>query len=100
MEPDIKEAVEVSERIAKSDLSIEEKMRLHLFGNLSVPVSDNMLPVCIEVIERANSGEDRDTLVDLPDLVWFNGEVQATIQQIIDGHRLEFFLDDYEVQGG
>jgi hypothetical protein len=92
--------IQASENIANLNIPITEKLHLHLFSNLNAQVPMNMVAVCEKVIADANAGVPRDTLIDLPDGVWFHGEVQATIQQIIDGHRLEFFLNDYEVTSG
>lgn len=92
--------VAVSERIAQSDKPLEEKLRLHLQGNMSIIVPTEMIPVCIQAIEMANQGADRNQMLDLPEGVWYKGEVKANIQQIIDGHRLEFFIDGYEVLHG
>ena len=92
--------IQASENIANLNIPLTEKLHLHLFGNLSVVVSVEMVAVCEQVINQTNAGMPRDTLVDLPNGVWFHGEVQATAQQIIDGHRLEFFLNDYEAQHG
>lgn len=91
----MKDAIKMSEGIARLGISLTEKLHLHLFGNLTVTVPMEMVPVCEETINRINSGEDRNNMIDLPDGVWFYGEVQSTLQQVVDGHRLEFFLNDY-----
>jgi hypothetical protein len=49
-----------------------------------------MLPVCIKAVEN---WEDSDMMLDLPEGIEYQGQTQAPVWAIIEGHHLEAFVE-------
>ena len=87
---------EISKRIADQNLPLEERLRMHLVGNFRPPVPPSMVDVCTQAIALANAEGDLNTLLDLPENVWFEGEVKAPARELIEGHHLYHFINNGE----
>ena len=83
---------QISQRIAEQDLPLEEKLRMHLVGNFRPAVPPSMVEVCVKAIELANADGDLETLLDLPEFVWYEGEVKAPARDLIESHHLYHFI--------
>jgi hypothetical protein len=88
-----------AEGIAETGIPLDEQITWHLRGNFFPPVPLSMVPVCVEAIEHYNNGEP-DRLISMPDGVGYKGLTAAPAWAVIDGHRLETWLDDtdYELE--
>jgi hypothetical protein len=68
----------------------EQAMSYHLTANHFPPVPTTMLPVCIKAVEN---WEDSDMMLDLPEGIEYQGQTQAPVWAIIEGHHLEVFVE-------
>ena len=82
--------------IAESDLDLESQIRYQLRSNHYPPVPESMIPVCIEAIDYANEGE-REEMITLPEGVSWKGEPCAPVHAIVEGHHLEFWIAESEL---
>jgi hypothetical protein len=79
------------------DLTLEDKVGMHLRGNLYPPVPLSMVQPCVDAI-NAYWNEDYFAEIELPEGVLWCGETFAPASAIVEGHRLDGFLmiDDWE----
>lgn len=79
------------------DLTLEEKVSMHLRGNIYPPVPLSMVQPCVDAI-NACWNEDYFAEIELPEGVLWRGETFAPASAIIEGHRLDGFVmeDDWE----
>jgi len=82
--------------IAESDLDLESQIRYQLRSNHYPPVPESMIPVCIEAIDYANEGEWEE-MITLPEGVSWKGEPCAPVHAIVEGHHLEFWISESEL---
>jgi len=80
-------ADETSQLIAESNLTIEEKLSLHLEGNHYPPINKTFIPVAQSAIEYAKHGE-WDNVLEYP-----NG-LRRTVEFTIENMHLEWFLEN------
>ena len=74
------------EAMEEGYLELEQAISVHLRSNHYPPVHEAFIPVCIEAINRANSG-DWDSVLEYP-----NG-LTRTVSYTIEGLHLRSFLD-------
>jgi hypothetical protein len=74
------------------DLSIEDKIGIHLRTNLYPPVPLIMVTACVEAIEACQLDES-DTIIDLPEGVSYKGCYNAPAWAIVENHRLDGFIN-------
>lgn len=77
--------------ISLLDLTIEDKVGMHLRGNLYPPVPLSMVQPCVDAI-NAVLNEDYFAEIELPDGVEWRGSKYAPASAIIEGHRLDGFV--------
>ena len=85
-------ASETAELIAKSPLTLAEKISWH-FTLFVKPPPESMIAVCVQAIYLAKLGGDLDTMLELPAGATYFGDSFASAQSVIDGHELSFFID-------
>lgn len=88
-------ATEVTELIAKSPLSLEDKLSWH-FTAFEGGIPDSMIPLCKAVIQIANSGGDMTQVLTLPDGATFDGGTTVTAQEALDTLFLSAFVSKHE----
>jgi len=82
--------------ISESGLTLEQQLDWHLRGNHYPPIPSSMIKPCVEAIELANQG-DWNARVEMPEGVYYKGELTAPVSAIIEQHHLDAFLDtDFE----
>ena len=89
------QAMGMAECVGDGMISLEQAVEYQLRVNHFPPVPYSMIPVCIKAIENANEG-NWDGMVDLPEGTSYRGSNQAPTSAIIQGHHLEFFLEQEE----
>lgn len=72
-------------------LDLDTQISIHLRSNHYPPVPNEMVPVCIEAIDKANEGEWEE-FITLPEGVSWKGEPAAPVYAIVEGHHLEFWI--------
>ncbi len=77
--------------ISLLDLTIEDKVGMHLRGNLYPPVPLSMVQPCVEAI-NAVLNEDYFAEIELPEGVEWRGNNYAPASAIVEGHRLDGFV--------
>lgn len=77
--------------ISLLDLTIEDKVGMHLRGNLYPPVPLSMVQPCVDAI-NAVLNEDYFAEIELPDGVEWRGSKYAPASAIVEGHRLDGFV--------
>ena len=79
------------------DLTLEDKVGMHLRGNLYPPVPLSMVQPCVDAI-NAYWNEDYLAEIPLPDGVQWRGYNVAPAAAIIEAHRLDGFVmeDNWE----
>jgi len=79
------------------DLTLEDKVGMHLRGNLYPPVPLSMVQPCVDAI-NALWNEDYFAEIELPEGVYWRGESFAPASAIVEGHRLDGFVmqDNWE----
>ena len=90
------EASEIAMEIAKSPMSLLEKLDWH-FSNFDKPIPKVLIPVAVKAIELANAGGDLSTFIDLPEGIKFQGFQFASAHDVIEGHYLWYYLDNPEL---
>lgn len=80
-------ANEISQLIADSPLSLEEKLSWHLTGVHFPPITEEFIPVAKSAIELAKNGEWY-TILEYP-----NG-LRKNVYYTIEGMHLHFFLNE------
>lgn len=78
--------------ILETDLSLEDKVKLHLSGNCYPPVPESLVPTCLVAIHLCVDGESRE-MVSLPEGIYYRGSNTASAEAIVDNFRLEAFVD-------
>lgn len=73
------------------DLTLEDKVSMHLRGNIYPPVPLSMVQSCVDAI-NACLNEDYFAEIELPEGVLWRGETCAPASAIVEGHRLDGFL--------
>jgi hypothetical protein len=83
-----------AKEISEMDLTLEDKVSMHLRSNCYPPVPLSMVKPCVEAIRLVESDE-LYTEVALPDGVTYKGgHTTAPAWVIVDQHRLSFFLEE------
>jgi hypothetical protein len=77
---------------ATESLTLEEQLYYHLTSNFYPPIPSSMVQPCLEAIE-AFYEDNLEQAIKLPAFVSYRGESYATAAAIIEGHRLEPWLD-------
>lgn len=73
------------------DLTLEDKVSMHLRGNIYPPVPLSMVQPCVEAID-AYLDEDYSREIQLPEGISWKGITTAPAHAIVEGHRLDGFL--------
>lgn len=79
------------------DISLEQQIAWHLQGNHYPPIPTTMVQPCIEAIDAYNEGRIQ-SLIDLPEGVFYKGDPYAPAWAIVEQHHLESWLaydEDY-----
>ena len=83
--------------MAEQDVSLELAISWQLQSNHYPPVPASMVPVCIEAIEVARSG-DWDSTVELPEGITYKGSTEAPVYAIVEQHHLEPWINTEEYE--
>jgi hypothetical protein len=78
--------------LATMDLSLSDSIRIHLTSNHYPPVPSSMVQPCIDAIDAIND-EEGETLIELPDGVFWRGETHAPAYAIAEAHHLHNWLN-------
>jgi hypothetical protein len=81
--------------ISLLDLTIEDKVGMHLRGNLYPPVPLSMVQPCVDAI-NAVWNEDYFAEIELPEGVLWRGSNYAPASAIVEGHRLDGFVTELD----
>jgi len=73
-------------------LTLEQQLHYHLTSNFYPPIPGSMVQPCLEAIE-AFYEDNLGQAIKLPAFVSYRGESYATAAAIIEGHRLEAWLE-------
>jgi hypothetical protein len=73
-------------------LTLEQQLHYHLTSNFYPPIPSSMVQPCLEAIEAFHE-DNLEQAIKLPAFVSYRGESYATAAAIIEGHRLEPWLD-------
>lgn len=84
---------ELAMEIAKSPLTLEEKMSWHL-ANFDKKFPDYLVELCADVIRQIDKGLDLSTEVELPLGMFYKGTSTSTLGNIYEDFFLSFFLKD------
>ena len=77
------------------DLTLEDKIAMHLRGNLYPPVPLSMVQACVDSI-NAYWNEEYLAEIELPEGVEWRGSKFAPASAIVEAHRLDgFVMEDY-----
>lgn len=85
-----------AEAIIEAGVPLDTQIEFHLRANHYPPISNTMVPVCIEAIEWANMGEWHRNL-SLPEGVGYKGLTIAPVHAIIEQHHLEPWIDEEQL---
>lgn len=77
--------------IGLMDLTLEDKVGMHLRGNLYPPVPLSMVQPCVDAI-NAYWNEDYLAEIELPQGVQWRGYDVAPASAIVEAHRLDVFV--------
>jgi hypothetical protein len=78
--------------ILDSDLSFEDKIKLHLTSNCYPPVPDEMIPACVLAVYLSSDGK-ADVDVSLPDGATYQGKDSAPAGKIVENFHLNLFVN-------
>ena len=78
-------------------LGVEAQIGFHLTVNHYPPVPTEMVSVCIAAIEAVNDDSDWDREIDLPEGATWRGSNTAPAHAIIEGHHLEPWIIESEL---
>lgn len=96
MENNELENINIDEQL--EELSDQWKLvAYHLQNNHYPPVPLSMVDTCISAIEYADKGE-WDTFIMLPEGTTYKGANTATVESIVEGHHLHYFIKDSDRQ--
>lgn len=84
--------------ISEFELPLEDQIGMHLRGNLYPPVPMSMIKPCVEAID-AYLDEDYSREIELPEGISWKGITTAPAHAIVEGHRLDGFLMQEELEG-
>jgi len=73
---------------------IDNAIRWHMKSNCYPPIPDMMFNAIKKAIQLYND-YDQESLIGLPEGVSFRGRDYASVLEIMDGYRLEAFIDRY-----
>lgn len=82
--------------MAEQDISLETAMHWQLGSNHYPPITE-MVPACVEAIEKARDGE-WDALVELPEGCSYRNSATAPVWAIVEGHHLEPWCEQEEIE--
>jgi hypothetical protein len=85
-----------AEAIIEAGVPLDTQIEFHLRANHYPPISNTMVPVCLEAIEWANMGEWHKNL-SLPEGVGYKGLTIAPVHAIIEQHHLEPWIDEEQL---
>ena len=85
-----------AEAMAEASIPFDTQIEWHLRANHYPPVSNTMVPVCIEAIDYANEGE-WDKELSLPEGVGYRGLTVAPVWAIVEQHHLETWIIESEL---
>ena len=68
-------------------MTLEQQISLHFQTNCYPPIPQQMLPVAIEALDNANSG-DWQKMIRLPEGVTFRGYDEVATYNVIDSYYL------------
>jgi hypothetical protein len=85
-----------AEAMAEASIPFDTQIEWHLRVNHYPPISNTMVPVCIEAIDMANEGE-WDKEISLPAGVGYKGLTVAPVWAIVEQHHLETWIVESEL---
>jgi hypothetical protein len=85
-----------AEAMAEAAIPFDTQIEWHLRTNHYPPVSNTMVPVCIEAIDLANEGQ-WDEELSLPKGVEYRGLTVAPVWAIVEQHHLETWIIESEL---
>jgi hypothetical protein len=77
---------------ATESLTLKQQLHYHLTANFYPPIPSSMVQPCLDAIE-AFYDEALDRAIALPEGITYRGSAYATAGAILEGHRLEAWLD-------
>ena len=78
--------------ITNSDLSFEDKIRLHLASNCYPPVPKELQNACVLAVYLCSDGKS-DVDVSLPDGATYQGKDSAPAGKIVENFHLNLFVN-------
>lgn len=90
------QAEAMAEYAMEASIPFETQIEWHLRANHYPPVSNTMVPVCIEAIDEANEG-NWDKLITLPSGVSYKGLTEAPVHAIVEQHHLDTWIIESEL---
>jgi hypothetical protein len=85
-----------AEAMLESSIPFDSQIEWHLRVNHYPPVSNTMVPVCIQAIDEANIGEWH-TELPLPEGVMYKGSNTAPVWAIVEQHHLDTWIIESEL---
>ena len=85
-----------AEAMAEASIPFDTQIEWHLRANHYPPVSNTMVPVCIEAIDEANEG-NWDKLITLPAGTSWKGLPESPVWAIVEGHHLDTWIIEREL---
>jgi len=85
-----------AEAMAEATIPFDTQIEWHLRVNHYPPISNTMVPVCIQAIDYANMGEWHKEL-SLPAGVGYKGLTVAPVWAIVEQHHLETWIIESEL---
>ena len=86
-----------TEDLVGTELSLEQKLAIHLQNNHYPPVPLTMVETCaqaIDILQRAQWGDaDANEKVALPEGVFWRNLPEAPAYAIVESHHLDLFID-------
>ena len=82
-----------AEAMKETGLPFDSQIEWHLRANHYPPVSNSMVPVCIQAIEEANLGEWHREIA-LPAGVLYKESPTAPVWAIVEQHHLDAWIDE------
>ena len=73
-------------------LTIEQQLYYHLTANFYPAIPSSMVQPCLDAID-AFYEDNLERLIQLPEGISYRGSAYATAGAILEGHRLEAWLD-------
>jgi hypothetical protein len=82
-----------AEAMKETDFPFDSQIEWHLRSNHYPPVSNSMVPVCIQAIDEANMGEWHREIT-LPAGVLYKESPTAPVWAIVEQHHLDAWIDE------